>query len=73
MTFLTGYFGQNLQPFPELEQGITLFWKIAIPLIVGTVFCVMSPQIIDFLKTVTQRRRIVTMRRQVRDRRAKAA
>lgn len=24
MTFLTGYFGQNLQPFPELEQGITL-------------------------------------------------
>ncbi|OIW32860.1 hypothetical protein CONLIGDRAFT_609300 [Coniochaeta ligniaria NRRL 30616] len=73
MTFLTGYFGQNFQPFPELDQGITLFWKIAIPLMVGTILIIMSPQIFDYLKTLSQRRRIVTMRRRIRDRRGKAA
>jgi Mg2+ and Co2+ transporter CorA len=26
MTFLTGYFGQNFHPFPQLDQGITLLF-----------------------------------------------
>ncbi|KAB5517532.1 hypothetical protein GE09DRAFT_1045293 [Coniochaeta sp. 2T2.1] len=71
MTFLTGYFGQNFQPFPELDKGIALFWKIAIPLIVGTILVVMSPQIVDYLRSMSQRRRIVTMRKRVRDRKGK--
>ena len=31
MSFLTGYFGMNLQHFPSLNHGEGYFWSIALP------------------------------------------
>ncbi|TAQ86079.1 hypothetical protein B7494_g5594 [Chlorociboria aeruginascens] len=31
LTFLTGYFGMNIQPFNALNHGESYFWKIALP------------------------------------------
>ena len=67
MTFLTGYFGQNFEPFPELAEGITYFWKIAIPVIVGTILILQGPMIYDYLRSVSQRRHISNLRKRMRN------
>ncbi|KAK4446188.1 hypothetical protein QBC34DRAFT_450981 [Podospora aff. communis PSN243] len=66
LTFLTGYFGQNFEPFPELEAGIKLFWQIAAPVVVGTVLLLQREMIYQHLKSLFQRRRISNWRRRVK-------
>ncbi|KAK0643764.1 hypothetical protein B0T16DRAFT_494732 [Cercophora newfieldiana] len=65
LTFLTGYFGQNFEPFPELEAGIRLFWQIAAPVVVGTILLLKRDMIYEYLKSVFQRRRISNWRRRL--------
>ena len=61
---VTGYFGQNFEPFPELyEGGISYFWKIAPATLVATILLLMSSTIWGYFKTLAQRRRIFSMRR----------
>jgi Mg2+ and Co2+ transporter CorA len=36
LTFLTGYFGQNFDPFPVLKNGTDYFWKWAVPAVLCT-------------------------------------
>ncbi|KAK3360634.1 hypothetical protein B0T25DRAFT_588938 [Lasiosphaeria hispida] len=67
LTFLTGYFGQNFVPFPELEAGITLFWRIAAPVVAGTILLLQRSMIYEYIKSMFQRRRISNWRRRVRE------
>ncbi|KAK4164120.1 hypothetical protein QBC43DRAFT_238187 [Cladorrhinum sp. PSN259] len=68
LTFLTGYFGQNFQPFPQLDAGIKLFWQIAAPVVVGTILLLQRGMIYEYLKSVFQRKRISNWRRRVKER-----
>ncbi|KAI0417022.1 hypothetical protein F5X98DRAFT_341923 [Xylaria grammica] len=64
LTFITGYFGQNFGKFPEAdENNSTYFWKIAIPVVVGTVIVLMRDIIYDSCVTFFQRRHIVGIRK----------
>ncbi|KAH6841189.1 hypothetical protein B0I37DRAFT_233414 [Chaetomium sp. MPI-CAGE-AT-0009] len=63
LTFLTGYFGQNFQPFNVLYEDITYFWKIAVPLVVFTVTVLLWEGIHDYFRTLLQRRYIVRLRK----------
>lgn len=74
LTFLTGYFGQNFEPFPDLEkEGIEYFWKIAGPVVFFTVVIMMWSGITSWLSTFFQRRHNVALRkRRKRKRKTKA-
>ncbi|KAF3770255.1 hypothetical protein M406DRAFT_335962 [Cryphonectria parasitica EP155] len=63
LTFLTGYFGQNFQPFDDLDRGILFFWKIAVPMSFATVLVLMRHIIWDGLKNFMQRRHILRARK----------
>jgi Mg2+ and Co2+ transporter CorA len=39
MTFITGYYGMNLQNLHGLDRDDAYFWSIALPVIFGTVLC----------------------------------
>jgi Mg2+ and Co2+ transporter CorA len=73
LTFLTGYFGQNFETFPDIhvEGGITFFWKIAGPLLVGTCLIMMRNRILGFLSSFWQRRQVRASRRRRPKRRLK--
>lgn len=46
LTFLTGYFGMNIEDFPAIKHDESYFWKIAIPVVVVTALFLMR----DFLR-----------------------
>ncbi|KAI0183015.1 magnesium and cobalt transporter cora [Xylaria flabelliformis] len=64
LTFITGYFGQNFGTFPEADNNnSTYFWKIAAPVVFGTVLILMRDIIYDSFVTFFQRRRILSIRK----------
>ncbi|KAI0541802.1 hypothetical protein GGR58DRAFT_455001 [Xylaria digitata] len=64
LTFITGYFGQNFGIFPEAtNNNSTYFWKIAIPVVVGTLIILMRDIIYESCVTFYQRRRIIGIRK----------
>ncbi|KAG8166290.1 hypothetical protein KVR01_004842 [Diaporthe batatas] len=68
LTFLTGYFGQNFEPFTDLDRGITFFWMIAAPMSFATVLVLMREPIFDYIKSFIVRRSILRSRKNRRDR-----
>ncbi|KAJ2903623.1 hypothetical protein MKZ38_009566 [Zalerion maritima] len=58
LTFITGYFGQNFDPFPDIALGIGYFWKVAIPTAVATILVLMFPMIKDYLLSLKDRAKI---------------
>lgn len=68
LTFLTGYFGQNFEPFGDLDRGITFFWMIAAPMSFATVLVLMREPILEYIKSFLVRRPILRSRKNRRDR-----
>ncbi|KAJ5046723.1 uncharacterized protein L3040_003955 [Drepanopeziza brunnea f. sp. 'multigermtubi'] len=63
MTFLTGYFGMNIEPFPALEHGTSYFWKIAVPVAIVTSMFLMRSSLMRWGSKVIQRRGITRRRK----------
>ncbi|KAJ4391775.1 hypothetical protein N0V93_005395 [Gnomoniopsis smithogilvyi] len=63
LTFLTGYFGQNFEPFTDLDRGVTFFWIIAAPMSCVVVLVLMRDMIFEWLKSGFQRRGILRARK----------
>jgi len=72
LTFLTGYFGMNVQPFPSLYHGEDYFWKIAIPLGIVTTLFMMRDIIRWWFVRFVQRRGISRRRKGRLDREVEA-
>ncbi|KKA27418.1 hypothetical protein TD95_002026 [Thielaviopsis punctulata] len=71
LTFITGFFGQNFQPFPQLDKGITYFWEVSVPTVFATAILIMFSGLRDYFNTLFQRRRIWWMRKAKQRRREK--
>ncbi|KAI0455269.1 hypothetical protein F5B21DRAFT_210980 [Xylaria acuta] len=69
LTFITGYFGQNFGTFPEADNNdSTYFWKIATPVVVGTIAILMRDIIYESFVTFFQRRHILGARKRKKKR-----
>lgn len=68
MTFITGYFGMNFEPFPSLLEGIMYFWWIAIPVAVVTALGLMREPIMNWIVHMIQRRKTNEAKRQRKER-----
>ncbi|KAK4200513.1 putative transporter [Triangularia verruculosa] len=71
LTFITGYFGQNFEPFTVLEQDIGYFWKIAVPVVLATILLLQWEVIVGYCKAVFQRRYLWELKRRRLSRRDK--
>ncbi|KAL2155780.1 hypothetical protein VTH82DRAFT_522 [Thermothelomyces myriococcoides] len=69
LTFLTGYFGQNFEPFSVLQEDIGYFWKIAIPVVAVTIIVLLREAIYEYCRSLIQRRHILQLRRSRRKKR----
>ncbi|KAK0711705.1 hypothetical protein B0H67DRAFT_586109 [Lasiosphaeris hirsuta] len=63
LTFLTGYFGQNFEPFTVLKEDVGYFWKIAVPVVVAVILILFKDVIYDYFKFLSQRRYIVHLKK----------
>ncbi|KAK4106973.1 hypothetical protein N658DRAFT_413832 [Parathielavia hyrcaniae] len=63
LTFITGYFGQNFEPFTVLKEDVGYFWKIAVPVVAFTALILLREAIYDYLKALLQRRYILRLKR----------
>ncbi|PFH62629.1 hypothetical protein XA68_12703 [Ophiocordyceps unilateralis] len=63
LTFITGFFGQNFNNFPELHHGIWYFWACAVPTAVATVLILMHDMIYSWFVRLFRRKRILSLRR----------
>ncbi|KAH6625090.1 hypothetical protein B0J18DRAFT_479925 [Chaetomium sp. MPI-SDFR-AT-0129] len=62
LTFLTGYFGQNFEPFTVLQEDISYFWKIAIPVTAVVTIALLWEGIYDYVRAVLQQRYILRLK-----------
>ncbi|KAL2020836.1 hypothetical protein VTK56DRAFT_7929 [Thermocarpiscus australiensis] len=69
LTFLTGYFGQNFEPFTVLNEDVGYFWKIAIPVVAATILILLREAIYEYVKALLQRRYIWRLKKSRRSRR----
>lgn len=63
MTFITGYFGMNIEDFPAIRHNETYFWIIAIPVIFVTMVILMKDNIGRWFTKHVQRRGIKQSRK----------
>ncbi|KAK3374826.1 hypothetical protein B0H63DRAFT_480969 [Podospora didyma] len=61
LTFLTGYFGQNFDNFPNEE--ISYFWKITAPVVFVVVAVLLKDTIWGFFKSLMRRRYVLRLRK----------
>ncbi|RYP74711.1 hypothetical protein DL769_003970 [Monosporascus sp. CRB-8-3] len=66
LTFITGYFGQNFEDFPGIQQNVLFFWKIAIPVVIGTGLILLRESVVDWVRRSFQRRQTVGLRKKRR-------
>ncbi|RYO94379.1 hypothetical protein DL766_009939 [Monosporascus sp. MC13-8B] len=66
LTFITGYFGQNFEDFPGIQQNVLFFWKLAIPVVIGTGLILLRESIVDWVRRSFQRRQTVGLRKKRR-------
>jgi Mg2+ and Co2+ transporter CorA len=69
MTFITGFFGQNFEDFPEIKKGIWYFWACAVPTAAATILILMRDIIWAWFVRLGQRKDILSARRRKKDRR----
>ncbi|TWU71415.1 hypothetical protein ED733_001287 [Metarhizium rileyi] len=66
LTFITGFFGQNFDVFPEIRHGIWYFWACAVPTAFATIVILMRDMIHAWFVRVMQRKRILSLRKKKR-------
>ncbi|KAI6347040.1 hypothetical protein MCOR25_010932 [Pyricularia grisea] len=69
LTFITGYFGMNFQPFEVLQYDVQYFWKIAIPAAFGTCLFVMRDIIWESLTSLKNKHLVIRLRKDKKQRR----
>ncbi|QBZ59608.1 hypothetical protein PoMZ_04570 [Pyricularia oryzae] len=72
LTFITGYFGMNFEPFEVLKYDVQYFWKIAIPAAFGTCLFVMRDIIWESLTSLKNRHRVIRLKKDKKQRRRRA-
>ncbi|KAK1966474.1 magnesium and cobalt transporter cora [Colletotrichum sublineola] len=75
LTFLTGYFGQNFEDFPDIKNpmGIQFFWIIACPVVFCTILIMMRSWIWAGCVSFWQKRKISADRKRQKKRRERRA
>ncbi|OAQ97903.1 hypothetical protein LLEC1_04569, partial [Akanthomyces lecanii] len=68
LTFITGFFGQNFEEFPEIKKGIWYFWACAVPTVIATILILMREMIYNWGASVVQRKKIMSIRKKRRRR-----
>ncbi|KAI9158916.1 Cobalt/magnesium transport protein CorA [Paramyrothecium foliicola] len=66
MTFITGFFGQNFEDFPEIKGSIS--WACAVPTAVATILILMRDIIWAWLTRLVQRKDVLSARRRRQNR-----
>jgi Mg2+ and Co2+ transporter CorA len=63
LSFLTGYFGMNITPFPSLDHGEGRFWVIALPVALAVILFLMRDILKWWFTRLLQRRGISKSRK----------
>ncbi|TLS30463.1 hypothetical protein PpBr36_03613 [Pyricularia pennisetigena] len=72
LTFITGYFGMNFEPFEVLKYDVQYFWKIAIPAAFGTCLFVMRDIIWESLTSLKHKHLVIRLKKDKNQRRRRA-
>jgi len=56
LSFIAGYFGMNFETFPHVLDGdISYFWKVSVPVIIGTLLLLASPDLLRIFRIVRRK------------------
>lgn len=70
LTFLTGYFGMNIEDFPAIRHHESYFWTIAVPVVLATTAFLMRDILKWWFLRIAQRRGISRSRKSRKTREA---